>query len=481
MKGLNGWKIGCVVFAVTVAACAQVEFKTVFNFDGTDGYTPIYMFLTQGIDGNFYGTTEFGGSHDAGTVFKITPTGQETVLFNFCSDQVGNICPLGAYPYAGVIQASDGNFYGTTSQGGQAGEGAVYKLTPSGVLTEFYSFCSQGPPCTDGAVPYAPLVQGIDGDLYGTTDEGGAFNEPYGGTVFKITLDGTLTTLHSFGSGDDGNNVFAGLIQATDGSFYGETSLGGANDGGTVFKITADGSLTTIYSFVFCIQNNCTSGWGPEGTLVQGSDGNFYGPTAGGGSSSVCISGCGTIFKLTPGGTLTTLYDFCMHPTGKQNHCPDSAKPQQGLTISSNGYLVGTTNYQRPIIFAITTNGTKFVQFAEVKPTEAGILQATDGTFYGTGLGGTYDDGTVFNISVGLPPFVKTSPTLGPVGESVIILGTNLTGATSVTFNGASAAFTVVSATEITTTVPSGATSGKVKVKTPSGTLTSNLPFAVIQ
>lgn len=479
-KLISAWLL--FVLASSCTVFTQLQSKILFDFDGADGYAPENMFLIQGIDGSFYGTTEIGGSAGAGTVFKMTPAGEETVLFNFCSDQVGNTCPHGAYPYAGVVQASDGNFYGTTSGGGEGDEGAIFRITPGGVITTLYSFCLRGSPCNDGAVPYAPLVQGTDGNLYGTTGEGGSFNDPYGGTVFKITLDGTLTTLHSFGSGDDGNNVFAGLVQATDGNFYGETVSGGKNDGGTVFRITADGTLATIYNF--CSQPNCTDGWGAEGTLVQGGDGNFYGPTAAGGSSRACGNGCGTIFKLTPSGSLTTLYNFCIHPMGRSNFCPDNAKPQQGLTISSNDYLVGTTAYlssQLPTIFAITTSGNKFVEFAKVNPTAAGILQSTNGSFYGTGLDGTYDDGTVFSINAGLPPFVATRPNLGPVSQSVIILGTNLTGATSVTFNGTPATFTVISATEITTIVPSGATSGKVKVKTPTGALTSNLPFAVMQ
>jgi uncharacterized repeat protein (TIGR03803 family) len=481
MKRPTAQRIGCLALflCAAAAASAQEQFQVLFSFDGFDGFEPLHMFMTQGTDGNFYGTTAEGGGGE-GNVFKITPTGEQTNLYDFCSIRNGDICEDGAYPFAGVIQASDGNFYGTTTQGGQAGEGAVYRLTPNGVLTTLYSFCVLGQPCKDGNAPYGPLVQGIDGNLYGTTTEGGAYHEAGGGTVFKITLDGTLTTLHSFGGAVDGTQPPAGLIQATDESFYGTTLTGGAGDGGTVFKITSDGTLTTVYNF--CSQPNCTDGMGPWGTLVQASDGNFYGPTTAGGTGTVCSSaGCGTVFRLTPSGMLTTLYNFCTR--GNNQQCPDGSSPEQGLTIASNGYLVGTTSnaFQAPLIYFINTTGSKFGRVTVGQPTPAGILQGTDGLFYGTGYGGTYKDGTIFSIGVGLKPFVKATPNLGPAGESVIILGTNLTGATNVTFNGTPAAFTVVSQSEITTTVPSGATTGRVKVTTPSGTLTSNLPFAVVQ
>lgn len=466
------------VTATASLALAQEQFKVLFSFDASDGFLPEHMFMTQGTDGNFYGTTTQGGG-GYGNVFKITPNGQETNLYDFCSIRNGIYCEDGALPFAGVIEASDGNFYGTTTQGGQADEGSVFRLTTDGVLTTLYSFCVLGQPCTDGNLPYGPLVQGIDGNLYGTTTDGGAYHELGGGTVFRITLDGTFTTLHSFGGAVDGTTPVAGLIQATDGNFYGVTLTAGEGGGGTVFKITSDGTLTTIYNF--CSKPNCTDGMGPWGTLVQAADGNFYGPTESGGTGTVCNSeGCGTIFKLTPNGTLTTLHNFCTQ--GQNQQCPDGSYPQQGLTIASNGYLVGTTFYafQAPLMYFINTAGTKFGRVTVGQPTPAGLLQGTDGLFYGTGYGGTFKDGTVFSISVSLKPFIKTSPNLGPAGEAVTILGANLAGATSLTFNGVPATFTVVSQSEITTTVPSGATTGRVKVTTPNGTLTSNLPFAVI-
>jgi uncharacterized repeat protein (TIGR03803 family) len=213
---------------------------------------------------------------------------------------------------------------------------------------------------------------------------------------------------------------YAGLIQATDGNLYGTTLGGGTKGGGTVFKITPSGKLTTLYSFA--------NGSWPYAGLIQATDGNLYGTTQGGGGYDG-----GTVFNITLTGNLTTLYHFC-----PKRGCADGASPH------------------------------------------AGLVQDTNGTFYGTTeAGGANGVGTVFSLSVGLDPFVETQTTSGKVEAPVKILGTNLTGATNVTFNGTAAAFIVVSASLVTTTVPAGATTGKVEVTTPRGTLKSNVAFRV--
>jgi uncharacterized repeat protein (TIGR03803 family) len=289
---------------------------------------------------------------------------------------------------------------------------------------------------TDGESPQAGLVQAANGDFFGTTYGGGANGY---GTVFKITPSGKLTTLYSFcpqgGKCADGGNPVAALIQASDGNFYG-TTVYGANGGGTIFKITPGAKFTTLYRF--CSEPNCTDGAGSAGALIQATDGNFYGTTLGGGSYDG-----GTVFKVTAKGKLTTLYSFC---------------PQGGKCI--DGYF--------PL---------------------AALVQDTDGEFYGTTAGGGSADcggghggapcGTAFKLSVGLGPFVETQPASGKVGTAVKVLGTDLTGATSVTFNGTASVFKVVSASLIKTTVPTGATTGKVEVMTPKGTLKSNVTFQV--
>jgi uncharacterized repeat protein (TIGR03803 family) len=311
--------------------------------------------LIQGTDGNFYGTVlqDQGGTFTAGTVFKITPSGTLTTLYNF-----GQTPTSGRLPSGGLVQASDGDFYGTTLQGGTNSGGTLFKITPGGTLTTLYNFCSQSG-CADGQLPDGPLVQGADGNLYGTTGGGGNVGCGNGcGTVFKITTTGTLTTLHRFDL-TDGVNPDAGLIQATDGNFYGTTYSGGANNSscssgtcGTVFKITPAGTLTTLHTFDY------RDGANPEARLIQATDGNFYGTTSGGGNCTNFGGGCGTVFKITATGTLTTLHSFDK---------TDGARP-------------------------------------------TGLVQDTDGTFYGTTLDGgkiVYhycggSCGTIFSLSVGL-------------------------------------------------------------------------------
>jgi uncharacterized repeat protein (TIGR03803 family) len=332
--------------AMTAIALTAQTFTTLYSFDGTDGQHPDAG-LVQATNGDFYGTTANGGTNCApggcGTVFKITPSGTLTTLYSFCASEG---CFDGENPTAGLVQGTDGNFYGTTSAGGESNGGTVFKMTPSGTLTTLHSFCASPDGCLDGENPEG-LVQGTDGSFYGTTFSRGASN---GGTVFKITPSGTLTTLYSFCSQSgcpDGQYPEAGLVQGTDGNFYGPTAGGGANVGtngapgaGTVFKITPSGTLTTLYSF--CASEVCTDGQYPVAGLVQGTDGNFYGTTAGGGAN-VGINygtGGGTVFKITPSGTLTTLYSFCSYGG---IYCTDGALPDAGLVQATNGDFYGTT------------------------------------------------------------------------------------------------------------------------------------------
>jgi uncharacterized repeat protein (TIGR03803 family) len=476
-----------------------------YGFENTDGRQP-YSGLVQATDGNLYGTTEYG-SHDsntfAGTAFRITPNGTLTTLdYFFCTQTSIQFCPGGSAPYAGLVQGTDGNFYGTTENGGVNGAGTIFKVNSSGTLTTLYTFCTTNP-CTDGAYPYAAMVQGTDGNFYGTTEGGGSGGLGLGlGTVFKITPSGTLTTLHDFtGKDADGAEPYAALVQGTDGNFYGTTASGGVNNnGGTVFQITPGGTLTTLHSF------DGTDGSHPEAALVQGTDGNFYGTTNDGGAQqSGCTFevGCGTVFKITPSGTFTSLYSFC-----PESGCLDGNLPNAALIEGTDGNFYGTTvqggggaNGTCPkggacgTIFQITPSGMLTIIYRFCSQTQNGVsctdganpygalVQNTDGNFYGTteagGAGGANGYGTVFSLSTGLGPFVKMQTTSGTVGAPEMILGTNLTGATSVTFNGTAAEFTVVSSSEITTTVPAGATTGTVQVVTPGGALSSNVPFVV--
>ncbi|HMD83958.1 MAG TPA: choice-of-anchor tandem repeat GloVer-containing protein [Terriglobia bacterium] len=323
----------------TPSAKAQA-FTTPYSFcslsNCTDGAYP-YAGLAQGRDGNFYGTTGGKGAYGAGTVFKITSEGALTTLYAFCALSG---CTDGGIPQGGLVQGTDGNFYGTTSRGGlappwEALDGTVFKITPEGALTTLYSFCSLSN-CTDGALPSAGLAQGTDGNFYGTTFYGGYYG---GGMVFKITPGGALTTLYSFCSLSDctdGADPSGTLVLSSDGSFYGTTTYAGANGAGTVFKITPSGILTTLHSF--CSQSDCADGEYPfYPTLVQASDGDIYGTTlSGGGLTGPYGNGGGTVFKITPTGALTTLYSFC-----KLSGCADGYLPYAGVVQGSDGNLYG--------------------------------------------------------------------------------------------------------------------------------------------
>ena len=258
------------------------SFTTLYSFTGgADGANP-YAPLALGPDGNFYGTTLAGGI-EFGTVFQITPTGSLTPLHSFAGGADGSA------PYAGLVLATDGNLYGTTSGSGDESPGTIFSITTAGSFTSLYNFCHLSG-CADGQIPYDGLVQGTDGNFYGTTYNGGSGNH---GTVFQfIASTRTLNTLHTF-SGPDGANPYAGLMQASDGNFYGTTKAGGnGNNAGTIFKITSTGSFTSLYQF--CPLSGCTDGEYPDGGLIQASDGNFYGTTYQGGTSND-----GTVFALT--------------------------------------------------------------------------------------------------------------------------------------------------------------------------------------
>jgi uncharacterized repeat protein (TIGR03803 family) len=217
-----------------VASSAAQTFTSLLSFLGTNGSLPIGP-LVQGLDGNFYGTTRTGGTNDAGTVFRVTPEGQQTTLHSFDGSD-------GEYPY-GLALATDGNFYGTTQTLGPNGHGTVFKITSGGTLTTIYSFCAEGGECAETGTFGTGIIQGHDGNLYGTTFGGGADGD---GILYKLSLAGAFTALASFDS-TDGFNPFAALVQDTAGDFWG-AAFGGTSNDGAVFKYSS-GALTTVVSF----------------------------------------------------------------------------------------------------------------------------------------------------------------------------------------------------------------------------------------
>jgi uncharacterized repeat protein (TIGR03803 family) len=290
-----------------------------FGDNAMDGQNPIAELITD-AEGNLYGTTYLGGAHGVGTVFELSPTGTETILHSFRKGGRD-----GHTPYAGLIMDAKGNLYGTTYAGGAYGIGTVFELSPTGTETILHSFAAHK---TDGAHPYARLVMDAKGSLYGTTVVGGAYG---GGTVFEISAGGTETILHSFAKkGNDGYTPYAGLIMDALGNLYGTTWEGGARGYGTVFEVTPAGTETVLYSF--CTQGgpNCMDGMdgGYPSAVIMDAEGNFYGTT---------YFFSGTVFELSPNGTETILHSFAGSPDGNV--------PFAGLIMDADGNLYGTTAF----------------------------------------------------------------------------------------------------------------------------------------
>ncbi len=437
---------------------AHAQYVDLHDLNTPSVVSPEYSgILAQGRDGNLYGTASAGGTSGFGGVFKISPTGTFSVIYNFDGPAHGKT------PRSGLTLGTDGNFYGTTWQGGTSNYGNIFQITPAGVLTVLHNFAY-----SDGGNPYSPPVQGTDGNYYGATEAGGTGS----GTIYKITPSGTFTSLHSFKFAECATPV-APLIQATDGNFYGICETGGAAGGdGSIIKFTAAGVVTVLYSFDF------THGSHPNGPLVQGSDGNFYGTTSGGGT----LDG-GVVFKLTTAKVLTVLYNFNAKPASTDGKFPDA-----GLVQASDGSFYGVTDGGGTngfgILYKVSAAGVYSVLYNFVQATgsvpETTLRQHTNGKLYGgANSGGASSLGALFSYAAGLKLFISPIPTSGKVAKGVGILGTGLTGTTSVSFNGTSATFHVVSDTYLTTSVPSGATSGYVTAVTPGGTLRSNQKFRV--
>jgi uncharacterized repeat protein (TIGR03803 family) len=427
----NGGDFGFgTVFQITPSGTVTV----LHSFSLIEGAGP-YAPPIQGTDGNFYGTTTIGGQ-GFGAVYKVTPVGGFTTLYTFDSTH-------GASPFAPLIQAKDGNFYGTTVGGGTTDFGTAFKITPAGALTVMYNFDS-----THGSGPYSPLLQGSDGNFYGTARAGGSKNN--GGVVFKLTAAKKLTVLYNFdgtGATTDGVRPYSGLVQATDGNFYGVASAGGTNAAGTLYRISSTGVYATLYNFV------SATGSLPFATLKQHTNGKFYGEATTGGSA-----GHGTLFSFDAGlGPFITL-----HPT--------SGPVGQAVDILGQGLSQSTSVRFTPNVPANAS------VFADTYMTATVPNNATTGPVKVLLTHGHLTSNQKFLVT---PVVLSFSPPSGPVGTPVVITGNSFTGATKVTFGSKKAAFSVDSYTQITATVPAGAVTGKIQVTTPGGTATSSATFTV--
>lgn len=433
-----------------------VKVTTIHVFNGNDGSGPSLETLAQGEDGNLYGTAVTGSlAKQGGTIFQMTPAGDLTTLHVFDGFD-------GWHPVSGLVLGSDGLFYGNTRSRGnfQPDDGSIFSIASDGTFNLLALLDDRF------ANPSASLIQGADGNYYGTSPGKGGSITP--GSVYEVTSSGQLKLLHAFSRQSDGANPVSGLIQGTDGAFYGTTS-DGAFGCGTIFRMSPAGFVNTIHTF------NWFDGCIPLGTLLLADDGNFYGTTYSGGSG-----GFGTVFQMTPFGHLTTLHNFDVF---------DGASPYAGLVQATDGKLYGTTdsgsfgNYG--LIFSITLRGDfsvlqRFDRFHGEGP-EGGLVQHTNGLLYGTTtFGGLTNHGTVYTVDVGAGPFIRTVQTSGTVGQQIGILGGGFSTALDVAFEGTPAVFNIVSDTFITATVPAGATSGVVQVRTSSGLLNSNVNFQVL-
>ena len=392
-----------------VAPCARgdVAVSTLISFNLSNGSQPSAG-LVQGSDGAFYGTTQTGGLYNQGTVFKIASNGAFTNLLSFSG--INGPYP-GANPAGNLVLGANGNFYGTTESGGASNNGTLFEVTTTGGFTNLISFTGTNGGYL-GDYPTAGLVWGTNGNLYGTTQFGGTNDLVNGpdGTIFEVTTSGVFTSLVSF-SGTNGAwlgaNPIGSLVLGTDGNLYGTTQYGGTNDlvnggDGTVFRITSAGAFTSLFSF------NTTNGANPQAGLVQGDDGSFYGTTYNGGSNAL-----GTVFKITPQGLLAPLLAF---------NNANGANSQAGLVQGLDGDLYGTTKSGGAstygTVFQITPAGrfTSLVSFANTNGAYpvAGLTQGSDGNFYGTTASGgaNYAYGTVFRFTP--PPlFLKQWQTNG--------------------------------------------------------------------
>ena len=479
--GANPYRVLTIAVVMLSAVIASVSlqaqtYTVLYNFSpGTisgDPSNPTGQ-IAQGRDGNLWSTTFTGGSFSDGTAFDVTPAGTMSKIFNFNA-------PGGVAPYSGLTLGTDGKFYGTTDAGGTIGQGTLFNLTSTGTVTTLYNFGSCKAPCQDGVQPRTPPVEGTDGNFYGTT--GNSNDGINDGVAYKLTSAGKFSTIYVFPfGGTAGYNPQAPLIQGTDGNLYGTTSSGGitlsstcwgsTDSCGTVFKMTTGGKVTTIYKF------DQTHGAGPLSPVIQGTDGNFYGTTSAGGTS-----GLGVVFKLTSAGVITVLHNFIGS---------DGEKPLAGLVQANDGNFYGVASAGGTLgfgtIFKVTSTSDNtfsvvhdFDQTHGQAPEDA-LFQNTNGILYGTTAdGGSDGAGVFYSLNITAAQFAKPQTNSGRVGSTVSILGQGFIGSTAVSFGGVNATtFTVVSDNYVTAHVPTGGKTGTITVVRPSGSLSSVQPFKI--
>lgn len=534
--------LACALLTVFAAASLHAQaYQDLYDLGCIGGCSPIDSGrLTQGVDGNLYGTTEFGGTNNDGALFFATPSGSSAPLFYFDGAKSG-ANPVGAL----TLASTDGNFYGTTSSGGKFGFGTLFRFNASTLkLNVLHHFSStegsplvapieakdkrlygttvagtlyrvtlpNGPftilPNTVPQEPLGPLFQASDGFLYGTTELGGTNNL---GTIFRMATNGTIKIIHNF-TGLDGSNPAGPLVQGKDGNLYGTTQHGGAatDDTGTVFKLTLPSLVfSTLFSFdPFNLDATNVAGAFPFAGLLQGPDGNFYGSATNGGANTA-----GTLFQITPGGVFTKLFDL-------DSAVANGALPETTLMEHTNGVFYGLTSgggsfasgefysltlpkvnvnitlccnwwviLDQPVtILGQGLRGAVAVNFGSV----AAQFQPGSDTFLTAFVpSGAIDAPVSVTLATGLqieteqnahilPTITNLDPSSGSVGSQVNIVGGGFAATKKVTFGGVAATtFSVLTPGLIQATVPAGAVTGKVGVATPNGSALSPQTFTV--
>ena len=420
---------------ISIDVASAQTYNVLHTFPSCSSNAGLFSALVEGADHHFYGTTNVADGI-GGTIYKISPTGDVTVLHTFVGAPTD-----GSNPTASLVLAGDGNFYGTTAAGGSSDGGTLFRMTPGGVVTIVHMFAGGS---ADGWNP-STLIQATDGNLYGITASGGAHNA---GTAFRITVAGELALLYSFAGGSaDGSNPTT-LIEAADGTFYGMTSGGGATDNGTVFRMTSSGTVTFLFGSFPGVMQSGSSFFGsrPGGDLVQGSDGNFYGTIH---DVSSPFASVGTVFKITPDGTFTNLVNL----PGQQASPLIQATDGNMYGVAFNGYSQMNETLPERRFFRLTPGGVlSILHYATetgcISPSSA-MTQGTDGKLYGTtGAGVVY--------RLGVPPTVSPMNAGTIIGRTVRF--------TAHTLAGPEASFQwqvwVTGATEFTNIVDGGPYSG---------------------
>ena len=392
----SGWQRGLTSLALCTALClpgaavaseaaadqaAPASVKFIHSFEGPEGEQPSSA-LVYGSDGKLHGVTGFGGNAGGGTAYKMQPNGELTVL-HFFHKKPGPLRPWG------LIQGADGQYYGASGGGGEFhNSGTAYRMTPQGAVTVLHSFNYDGP---EGAYPYAPLLQASEGSLYGTTCcakgklEGGVFKVSADGSAFKVVHQ--FSTAH----GNVRSPEFFSLLEASDGNIYGVTLRGGTHDSGAVYRLGPDDSFEVFHSF----RTDDNRGWGAASGLLEAPDGFLYGATSAGGAH-----GQGTFFRMGFDGQITVLHAFSEkegHPTANLLLARDGHF--YGATTFGGQYKKGsafrlTADGVLTPLFAFGNPAT-----ADGAWPEAGLVEAEDGVFYGTTRqGGEHGRGTVYRL-----------------------------------------------------------------------------------